>query len=94
MTSNRGSRNLSRQRAKCTPVVTRSIEHHTRVSMIRLCSTPILRKNTSGSGQWPSTSLPLPSTSQEDLRLDGYLEYPHAFSGIRSQALRNSCQRP
>ncbi|GFW53130.1 hypothetical protein TNCV_3293771 [Trichonephila clavipes] len=42
------------------------------------------------------TSLSLPPTSREDLRLNGYLEYPipqthytfisiHAFSGIRTQ---------
>ncbi|GFW31559.1 hypothetical protein TNCV_4419941 [Trichonephila clavipes] len=33
--------------------------------------------NFQGGGQWPPTSLPLPPTKREDLRLDGYLE--HAF---------------
>ncbi|GFW38136.1 hypothetical protein TNCV_602121 [Trichonephila clavipes] len=28
-----------------------------------------------GTGQVPSTTLPLPPTSREDLRLDGFLEY-------------------
>ncbi|GFT33818.1 hypothetical protein TNCV_4383241 [Trichonephila clavipes] len=31
----------------------------------------------SGGGQGPLTSLPLPPTTRKDLRLDGYLEYPH-----------------
>ncbi|GFU68363.1 hypothetical protein TNCV_3077511 [Trichonephila clavipes] len=31
-----------------------------------------------GGGQRPPTSLPLPPTSREDLRLDSYLEYQHA----------------
>ncbi|GFS81509.1 hypothetical protein TNCV_3112371 [Trichonephila clavipes] len=31
------------------------------------------------SDQGPATSLPHPPTSREDLRLDGYLEYPHAM---------------
>ncbi|GFT90924.1 hypothetical protein TNCV_1066041 [Trichonephila clavipes] len=29
-----------------------------------------------------STSLPLPPTSREDLRLDDYLEYPHAVKAL------------
>ncbi|GFV60117.1 hypothetical protein TNCV_3886351 [Trichonephila clavipes] len=52
-----------------------------------------------GRGQRPTTSLSLPSTSREELRLDGYTEYPipqrhytfiniYAFSEIRTQALR------
>ncbi|GFW37521.1 hypothetical protein TNCV_861281 [Trichonephila clavipes] len=36
----------------------------------------------SRSGQGSPTSLPLPPTSQEDLRLDGYLEYPHATQAL------------
>ncbi|GFS49353.1 hypothetical protein TNCV_2411231 [Trichonephila clavipes] len=40
----------------------------------------------------------LPPTTREDLRFDGYLEYPHAtnaihvFSGIRTQSLRHRSQ--
>ncbi|GFW53731.1 uncharacterized protein TNCV_3938251 [Trichonephila clavipes] len=33
-------------------------------------------------GQRPPTSLPLPPTSREDLRFDGYLEYPHATKAL------------
>ncbi|GFX80697.1 hypothetical protein TNCV_758041 [Trichonephila clavipes] len=54
--------------------------------------------------QGPPISLPLPPTSRDDLQLDSYLENPmsqrhyaftniHAFSGIRTQALRHSSQR-
>ncbi|GFT55105.1 hypothetical protein TNCV_2325981 [Trichonephila clavipes] len=58
-----------------------------------------------GGNQRPSTSLPLPPTSRENLWLDGYLEYPHAakalyiykhvhaFPGIGTQAQRHSSQR-
>ncbi|GFT57174.1 hypothetical protein TNCV_1691881 [Trichonephila clavipes] len=57
-----------------------------------------------GGEQRSTTSLPLPPTTPEDLRLDGYLEYPlpqrrytfpniHVFSGIRTQALRHRSQR-
>ncbi|GFS89632.1 uncharacterized protein TNCV_3786971 [Trichonephila clavipes] len=35
--------------------------------------------------QEPLTSLPLPPTSREDLRLDGYLEYFHATKIVRVQ---------
>ncbi|GFW91440.1 helitron_like_N domain-containing protein [Trichonephila clavipes] len=31
-----------------------------------------------GGSQMHPTSLPFPPTSQEDIRLNGYLEYPHA----------------
>ncbi|PRD36099.1 UNVERIFIED_CONTAM: hypothetical protein NCL1_09697 [Trichonephila clavipes] len=61
-----------------TPVVSCSFEHHTGDSTIWLDSTPILRENTLEGSQRPLTCLPLPPTSREDLRLDGYLEYPHA----------------
>ncbi|GFW96606.1 hypothetical protein TNCV_2846631 [Trichonephila clavipes] len=44
--SDRGPRNSSRQRAGCTPVVSRRFQHHTGDSTIRLGSTPILRENT------------------------------------------------
>ncbi|GFV46669.1 hypothetical protein TNCV_3544851 [Trichonephila clavipes] len=62
-------------------------------------------KTLRGGGQGPPSSLPLPSTSREDLRVDGYLEYPHAakalyickhmhvFSGIRAQGPRHCSQR-
>ncbi|GFX73628.1 uncharacterized protein TNCV_1263971 [Trichonephila clavipes] len=86
--SDRGLRNSSWQGARCTPVVSCSFEHHTSVSTIWLVSTPILRENTI-EGQRPTASLPLLPTSREDLRLDGYLEYPHAAKAL--YVYRNSC---
>ncbi|GFV51784.1 uncharacterized protein TNCV_1321401 [Trichonephila clavipes] len=68
----RGPRNSSRLRARCTHVVNRSFEHPTGDRTIWLDSAPILRENTQG----PPISL-LP-TSLEDLRLDGYLKCPPA----------------
>ncbi|GFY32290.1 uncharacterized protein TNCV_3557981 [Trichonephila clavipes] len=53
---------------KCTPVIRHSFEPSTK-------DIKILREN-SLEGQGPPTSLILPQTSPEDLRLDGYLEYP------------------
>ncbi|GFU91567.1 transposable element Tc3 transposase [Trichonephila clavipes] len=44
----------------------------------------------SGSGQRPPTSLPLPPTSREDLRLDGYLEYPYATQALHLQTSMSS----
>ncbi|GFU82529.1 uncharacterized protein TNCV_3629951 [Trichonephila clavipes] len=41
-----------------------------------------LRENTLEGGQRPPNSLPLPPTSREDLRLDGYLEYSHAAKAL------------
>ncbi|GFY16593.1 uncharacterized protein TNCV_2787201 [Trichonephila clavipes] len=35
-----------------------------------------------GGGQGPPISLPLPKTSREDLRLDGYLKYPYAVKTL------------
>ncbi|GFW39360.1 hypothetical protein TNCV_1833431 [Trichonephila clavipes] len=78
----------------------RSIEHYAGDSTIWLVFTPILRESTLGEDQGSPTSHPLPRTSQEDLRLDGCLEYPmprrhytftniHVFTGIRTQALRH-----
>ncbi|GFY30728.1 hypothetical protein TNCV_3118881 [Trichonephila clavipes] len=45
--------------------------------------TPQFRGKTPGGSQRPPTSLPLPPTSLEELRLDGYLEYPHAARTLR-----------
>ncbi|GFU52965.1 hypothetical protein TNCV_1142571 [Trichonephila clavipes] len=42
---------------------------------------PNLEGENPGGGQGPPTSLPLPPTTREDLRLDGYLEYPPAAKG-------------
>ncbi|GFU68151.1 hypothetical protein TNCV_248151 [Trichonephila clavipes] len=39
---------------------------------------PQFRGRTLWGYQKPPTSLPLPQTTREDLRFDGYLEYPHA----------------
>ncbi|GFW43580.1 uncharacterized protein TNCV_4769321 [Trichonephila clavipes] len=49
--------------------------------MILLSSIPILRDNPKRS-QRPLTCLPLPPTSRKDLRLGGYLEYPHAVKAL------------
>ncbi|GFV66406.1 hypothetical protein TNCV_4898871 [Trichonephila clavipes] len=67
-------RNSSWQGPSCTPVIISSFEHHTDDSTNWFGSIPTLRDHTV-SGQGPSTSTPLPSTSREDLRLDSYLEY-------------------
>ncbi|GFY12355.1 hypothetical protein TNCV_284581 [Trichonephila clavipes] len=64
--------------------------------MIWLGSTPILWVNTLENDQEPPIYISLPPTSQEDLQLEDYLEYPHvvktpsftsihAFSGIRTR---------
>ncbi|GFW75747.1 uncharacterized protein TNCV_4429301 [Trichonephila clavipes] len=83
----RGLRNSSRQRARWTIVVRRSFEHHTGDSTTGLVvvPSPVIRSpapNLEGKYlrgcQGPPTSLPLPPTSKEYLRLDGYLVYPHA----------------
>ncbi|GFW97801.1 uncharacterized protein TNCV_1425641 [Trichonephila clavipes] len=47
------------------------------MTTICLISTPILREDTWGN-QRPPTSLTLPPTTLDDLRLDGFLEYSHA----------------
>ncbi|GFU62014.1 uncharacterized protein TNCV_717401 [Trichonephila clavipes] len=59
--------------------------------MIGLGSRPILREapvtNPEGGSQGPPISLLLSPTTQEDLRLDAYLECPHA--ALRCYTLRN-----
>ncbi|GFV67586.1 hypothetical protein TNCV_4622661 [Trichonephila clavipes] len=72
----RGSQNSSRQRVKCTPAVSRSFESHTARFY------PNFEVEHPGGGQRPLTSLPLPSTSQEDLRLEGYLDYLYAAKAL------------
>ncbi|GFV58873.1 uncharacterized protein TNCV_4132351 [Trichonephila clavipes] len=99
-----GSRNSSWQRTTYTPIVNRSFVHYPCDSTIWLVSTPVLRENTLGRDQGSPNYLPLPPTTREDLRLNGYLEYRHAAKAlyiykhpcllrIRTQDLRNSCQR-
>ncbi|GFW44748.1 hypothetical protein TNCV_4482931 [Trichonephila clavipes] len=44
--SDRGSRNASRKRARCTPFISRSFKRYPGVNMFWLESTPILRENT------------------------------------------------
>ncbi|GFT40003.1 uncharacterized protein TNCV_12431 [Trichonephila clavipes] len=71
------STNSSWQGARCTPVVGRSLEHHIGDSTILAqFHLNLVREHPDGWGQGPPTSS-LPLTSREDLRLDGYLEYPH-----------------
>ncbi|GFU56085.1 putative transposable element [Trichonephila clavipes] len=43
---------------------------------------PIFQGKHPGGGQRIPTSIPLPPTSREDLRLDGYLENPHAAKAL------------
>ncbi|GFW80198.1 uncharacterized protein TNCV_461061 [Trichonephila clavipes] len=75
--SNQGPLNSSWKRARCTPVVSRSLEHHSGDGIFCLGCTPILR-----GGQRPPTSFPRPPTSRDDMRLGGYLEYLHAAKEI------------
>ncbi|GFV11725.1 uncharacterized protein TNCV_977141 [Trichonephila clavipes] len=63
-------------KARCTPVDSCSFEHQVKYVLARFH--PNFKGEHLGVGQGPPTSLPLSPTSQEDLRLDGYLEYPHA----------------
>ncbi|GFX34365.1 hypothetical protein TNCV_3227111 [Trichonephila clavipes] len=60
-----------------THVVSRRFEHHTGDSTFLARFHPNLEGEYSGGGQKPLTFLPLPRTSREDMRRDGYLEYPH-----------------
>ncbi|GFT98299.1 hypothetical protein TNCV_2903961 [Trichonephila clavipes] len=53
----------------------------TRVRDLDLPWSPKEGENPRG-GQGPPTSLHLPPTTREDLRLDGYLEYPHAAKAL------------
>ncbi|GFX40487.1 hypothetical protein TNCV_1412971 [Trichonephila clavipes] len=89
--SGRGPRNSSRLGARCYEVRFSSVP-------------PQFRGRKPWGGQGPPTFLPLPPTRREDLRLDGYLEYPHAAKtlyiykhpcllGIRTQSLRHCSQR-
>ncbi|GFU47613.1 uncharacterized protein TNCV_2443351 [Trichonephila clavipes] len=49
---------------------------------IRFVSVPPQFRRTPWGGPRPPTSLPLPPTSREDLRLDGYLGYPNATKAL------------
>ncbi|GFX30614.1 trimethyllysine dioxygenase, mitochondrial [Trichonephila clavipes] len=68
MPPDRDPRNSLWQRARL--YVCRSLEHHAGDSAIWL----VFHPNTPGCGQRPPNSLPLPPTSREELRLDGYLK--------------------
>ncbi|GFV39126.1 hypothetical protein TNCV_107011 [Trichonephila clavipes] len=59
------------KRLNCRPVVSRSLEHHAGDSTIWLLFHPNFER-TSWSDQEPLISLPLPPTSREELRFDGY----------------------
>ncbi|GFU84396.1 hypothetical protein TNCV_4124001 [Trichonephila clavipes] len=45
---------------------------------------------TLGDGQGPPTTLPLPPTTRENLRLNGYLEYPHSTKALHLQTSMSS----
>ncbi|GFU12224.1 hypothetical protein TNCV_4600321 [Trichonephila clavipes] len=83
---------------KLTSVISSITHTYTGGITIWLDSTPSLKKNTLD--QEPPTSPSLPPTSREDLRIDGYLKYPHALEGpihlqtsmIRTQTQRHSIQ--
>ncbi|GFX55282.1 uncharacterized protein TNCV_3968361 [Trichonephila clavipes] len=66
----------------CTDVVSRSVEHHADNSTVWLIFIPILRNKLFGRGHGTPTTLPLPPTLREDLRQEGYLEYPHAGKAL------------
>ncbi|GFV67603.1 hypothetical protein TNCV_4622831 [Trichonephila clavipes] len=70
VTSEQGPRNSSLQGARFTLVVSRSIKLHTSDSTTWLGSINFEGEHSWG-GQRPPTSLLLPVTSREDLRLDG-----------------------
>ncbi|GFU29696.1 uncharacterized protein TNCV_4745321 [Trichonephila clavipes] len=77
--SERGQRNSPLLEARIfIPVVSLNFEHLASDSTIFTRFHPNLEGENPGGGQGAPTSLPLPSTTREDLRLDGYLEYPHA----------------
>ncbi|GFX21084.1 uncharacterized protein TNCV_4366641 [Trichonephila clavipes] len=86
MSPDQDPRNSSWQRAKglSLPVASNTKQVTVRFSpyqipiSVPVYSYPNFEGEHPGGGQGPSTSLPLPSTSLKDLRLDGYLEYPHA----------------
>ncbi|GFY27280.1 hypothetical protein TNCV_2069001 [Trichonephila clavipes] len=59
-----------------------SFEHHAGDSTTFAWFHPNLERENPGGDQGPPTSLPLPPTSREDLRFDGYLEYPHAAKAL------------
>ncbi|GFT25950.1 hypothetical protein TNCV_2807891 [Trichonephila clavipes] len=99
--SDRGPRSSSWQRARCTPVVSRSFEYHAGDSTFWLGFTPILRENTLGVGRRLPPLFPFHQPKRGDLRLDRYSEYPHAAKALyiykhlcfRTQALWLSSQR-
>ncbi|GFW22260.1 hypothetical protein TNCV_1430141 [Trichonephila clavipes] len=85
-----------------TPVVSHSLEQHSSDSKIWHGSTSIFEGDYPGESHRPPTSLFLPPTSREDLRLNEYLECPHAaltitnihaFSLIGTQVLQHGRQR-
>ncbi|GFW99599.1 uncharacterized protein TNCV_3418321 [Trichonephila clavipes] len=61
------------QEANCTPVVSRSFEHHVGDNTLCFGSTPVSR------APWIGQR---PTNSTTGLRLDGYLEYPHAAKAL------------
>ncbi|GFX81491.1 uncharacterized protein TNCV_4508981 [Trichonephila clavipes] len=79
---NRGPRNSSWKRGRwhlSLAGASSTIQVTVRFSSV----SPQFRGRTlSGGGQRSPTSLPLPPTSRADLRLDGYLEYPHAAKAL------------
>ncbi|GFV72747.1 hypothetical protein TNCV_1269421 [Trichonephila clavipes] len=70
--SDLGPRNSSWQMARSTPVVSHNFEHYPDENSIWLSSITTLNP---GGDQRPPSSLLLPSTSREDLQLNGYLVY-------------------
>ncbi|GFU49630.1 hypothetical protein TNCV_4143971 [Trichonephila clavipes] len=62
-------------KGKVSPVVSRSFEHLTCDRTILAQFHPNFEGEHSGGDQGTSTSPPIPPTSREHLRLDGYLEY-------------------
>ncbi|GFX43349.1 hypothetical protein TNCV_4873691 [Trichonephila clavipes] len=71
--SSSAARAVNQSVGECRPA---ALEHHAGDSAF--CSVPPHPRGRTGGGQGLPTSIPLTPTTREDLRLDGYLKYPHA----------------
>ncbi|GFW01034.1 uncharacterized protein LOC103524116 [Trichonephila clavipes] len=95
--SGRGPRNSLRLRARILRLLL-ALALSTMQVTRRFCLVPLqFRGRKPWGGQGPPTSLPLPPTTREDLRLDGYLEYSHAsktWSTLNSHEKQTSHKHP
>ncbi|GFX86821.1 hypothetical protein TNCV_3750941 [Trichonephila clavipes] len=65
----------------CTPVFSCSLDYQAGERTIWLVFHSNFEREQPEGYHWPPTSLPLPPTLRDDLRLNGYLEYPHSPKG-------------